>query len=78
MFIIFYKKFSDVCQDKEAKVFFVELMNEEEEHRKLVEAQLEKLSDVSKVPMNSIQISYRTAFRKHNFKNERDGITLRF
>jgi len=44
----FYKKFSDVCQDKEAKAFFIELMNEEEEHRKLVEAQLEKLSDDGK------------------------------
>lgn len=47
-------------------------------HGKIPMKELEKLSDVSKVPMNSIQISYRTAFRKHNFKNERDGITLRF
>lgn len=47
-------------------------------HGEIPMKELEKLSDVSKVPMNSIQISYRTAFRKHNFKNERDGITLRF
>lgn len=47
-------------------------------HGKIPMKELEKLSDVSKVPMNSIQISYRTAFRKHNFKNEGDGITIRF
>ncbi len=41
----FYKKFSENCQDKEAKTFFEELMHEEEEHRLMVEAELKKIND---------------------------------
>lgn len=41
----FYKKFAENCQDKEAKEFFLELMNEEDEHRRMVEAELEKIRD---------------------------------
>jgi rubrerythrin len=41
----FYKMFSETCQDQVAKKFFIDLMNEEEEHRKMVEAELAKVSD---------------------------------
>ena len=41
----FYKKFSESCEDKEAKSFFEELMHEEDEHRQMVEAELKKISD---------------------------------
>ncbi len=47
-------------------------------HGRIPMNELEKLSDVSGTPMNSLNRTYHAAFDKHEFKNERDGITIRF
>ena len=41
----FYKKMSESSTDSEVKRFFIELMEEEDEHRKMVEDQINKLDE---------------------------------
>jgi rubrerythrin len=52
----FYKNFSETCNDLVVKAFFEELMLEEEEHRKMVEAELAKVSDGDSPLRNSDDI----------------------